>query len=36
MSEEKSKSRNLIEGMLIYAIGNFGSKIEASSECVSR
>jgi len=27
MSEEKSKSRNLIEGMLIYAIGNFGSKI---------
>lgn len=27
MTEEKSKSRNLIEGMLIYAIGNFGSKI---------
>lgn len=27
MSEDKRKSRNLIEGILIYAIGNFGSKI---------
>jgi Membrane protein involved in the export of O-antigen and teichoic acid len=27
MEEKKSKSKNLVKGMLIYAIGNFGSKV---------